>query len=331
MVLNQEKSSSIYSYLPFSDDRIQFLDINDWTGQAIKLNRKFYIDIIMKGMTLDISFSQNKKQKILEHIRERTENVEGIYILIGEGEDFEEGTAYIGETGNFKKRMISYFSEGSKENEDKDFCSEIFFFSKRGKLGGAGLGEPIRKTIESKIIQDATRINRFKVVNTQSNYSGRLSIMEEDAVENFYWSIKIILQHIGYTLLKEKIEVKVDDNKNYFICREKGANARMYMGDIGFVVLKDSLLIKDNTPSLSKLNKKVYELRIQLKENGILKESEDKLILSTNQEFPSATAAADFVTGGHYNGYEVWKEEENHNITLGQYIKAQSSDNNYNT
>ncbi len=325
---NIDKSSSIYSYLPFSDDRIQFLDISDWTGQTIKLNRKFYTDLIMKGMKMETSFPDKKKEMIIEHIKERTEGVEGVYILIGDGQDLEEGIAYIGETGNFKQRMSRYFSESSKENEDKDFCSEIFFFSKRGKLGGAGLGEPLRKAIETKLIQKSKKIKRYKILNSQENYSGKLSLIQQDAVENFYWSIKIILQHIGITLLKEKIKVIEEDTRNYFICTEKGADARMYMGDTGFVVLKDSMIIKEHTPSLSRQNKKVCGLREQLKKEDILREQGDKLILLINQEFSSATAAGEFVTGGHYNGFDIWKKEESPKITLGQFLKNESS---YNT
>ena len=108
---NLDESSSIYSNLPFSDDRIQFLDISDWTGQAIKLNRKFYTDLIMKGMKMETSFPNKKKNMIIEHIKERTEGVEGVYILIGDGDDLEERIAYIGETGNFKRRMSRYFNE----------------------------------------------------------------------------------------------------------------------------------------------------------------------------------------------------------------------------
>ncbi len=101
----------------------------------------------------------------------------------------------------------------------------------------------------------------------------------------------------------------------------------MYMGDTGFVVLKDSIIIQKHTPSLSKQNKKVCDLREQLKKEDILKEQGDKLILLMNQEFSSATAAGEFVTGGHYNGFDIWKKEESPEITLGQFLKSESSYN----
>ena len=170
-------------------------------------------------------------------------------------------------------------------------------------------------------------IKRYSILNSQEKYSGKLSLIQLDAVENFYWSIKIILQHIGITLLKEKIKIIEEDTRNYFTCTEKGAGARMYMGDTGFVVLKDSIIIKQQTPSLSKQNKKVSDLREQLKRENILTEQGDKLMLLINQEFSSATGAGEFVTGGHYSGFDIWKKEESPEITLGQFLKSESSKN----
>ncbi len=84
--MEQRKNSSsfIYSYLPFSDDRIQFLDIRGWDGQAIKLNREFYIDFLRNKRIFYSNFSEEKRNDIKNEIIERTEDVDGIYILLGD-------------------------------------------------------------------------------------------------------------------------------------------------------------------------------------------------------------------------------------------------------
>jgi len=330
-----DKSSFIYSYLPFSDDRIQFLDISDWNGQAIKLKRDYYINLIMKAMTLDSNFTHEKSNDIIEELKRRTETVEGIYILLGEDtENVKDGIAYIGETSDFKRRMLQYFggkpkssiANGDLSNYNKDFCLEIFFFSKKGKLGGAGVSESLRKAIEARVIQNAKNINRYRILNSKQTYSGKLNLSEKDALEEFLINIKIILQHLGISLLKEKITIKKEDTRNYFICKLRGADATMYRGEIGYVVLKNSIIVKDNTSTFPKQYKKIFEQRNQLIEEKILieQESSDNYILLEDQEFPSASGAADFVTGGHYNGYDAWKKKDNPEISLGQFLQMET-------
>jgi len=131
-------SSAIYSYLPFSDDRVQFLDIRGWDGQSIKLNREFYIEFIRNGLGSQLGLNKEQNNDISKEIIERTENVDGIYILLGEDVDnVKDGIVYIGETGDFRRRMMQYFARRSRDNIEfkdnfisaKEYCSEIFFFS----------------------------------------------------------------------------------------------------------------------------------------------------------------------------------------------------------
>ncbi len=188
MAQRKNSSSFIYSYLPFSDDRIQFLDIRGWDGQAIKLNREFYINFLRNKTIIYSDFSEEKIKDIKNEIVERTEDVDGIYTLLGEdmkGKD--DGICYIGETADFKRRMSQHFrgktveeplsinsTEDFNYEKSKEFCSEIFFFSQRGKLGGAGLGESLRKGIEAKVIKAAKNSKKYHITNRMSTYKGKL-------------------------------------------------------------------------------------------------------------------------------------------------------------
>lgn len=320
IILDSLYPTTITSYLPFSNDILQFIDVRGWDGQSIMVNREFYMNLI-KGR-----LETNKIQKIYVEIIERTENVDGIYILFGEDlEDLNplnEGVAYIGSTGNFKQRMTNYF--GNEEEGGMDFCSRIIFFSRKTKLGGAGLGESLRKAIESEIIKLSKKVKRYRILNIQEDYHGRINLSDQDLLKDFVRRIKIILANMGVSLLKERIAVVENDIKNYFICVERNANAVMYRGDTGYVVLKDSIIIKDNLERLTRHYKKISERKEQLLEDGILKPSEDrgKLILTENQEFNSPSGAAAFVTGGTYNGNLVWKKKEDQNITLGEFLQS---------
>jgi len=334
-------SSAIYSYLPFSDDRVQFLDIRGWDGQSIKLNREFYIEFIRNGLGLNFGLNKEQNDDISKEINERTENVDGIYILLGEDVDNEkDGIAYIGETGDFKRRMMQYFTSRPRDktdyNEDiistKEFCSEIFFFSRRGKLGGAGLGESLRKAIEARIIQKAADSDHYNVINTAMKYNGKLNLSEKDILYGFFNRIKIILEHLGISLFKEKIKVKVEDTKNYFICIERNTNAKMYKGDTGFVVLKGSIIAKVNANHLERKYGLIYKKRNKLMEREILKpydNDENFVELIQDQEFNSSSSAAIFVLGRSANGYTVWKKKDNPELTYGEFLHIEENfDNN---
>lgn len=327
-------STTISSYLPFSDDRLQFLDINGWDGQVIKINRQFYIELLRTQMSIEMDIPQINKKKIIDEIVSRTENIDGIYILFGEDvEAVNDGIAYIGETGNFKRRMKQHFggyddftedtAERAQANEEWEFLSNIFFFSKSLKLGGAGLGESLRKAIEAKIIQEAKNSNNFRILNRTENYSGQLNLIDNDILFDFFEKIKIILEHLGISLLKEKIRVDEQDTKNYFKCTERGADATMYRGDTGYVVLKSSLIVKEYLSVFPKQYKRIFERKAKLIEDGILLDQQDgqNYILTEDQEFRSSSGAAAFVSGGHYSGPRVWKEKSNPEITLSEYLK----------
>lgn len=329
-------STTITSYLPFSDDRLQFFDIHGWDGQVIKINRQFYIDLIRNQMNLELNLSDEKKDDIINEILNRTENIDGIYILFGEDvKDLSEGIAYIGETSNFKRRMKQHFAsyesneKGSNQddptNEEWEFFSDIFFFSKSLKMGGAGLGESLRKAIEAKIIQEAKTSEYYRVLNKTEKYSGKLNLIDKDILEDFFSKIKTLLKHLGNPLLKEKIMIDETDEINYFICTERSANATMYRANTGIVVLKNSIIVKDYINTFPKQKKKIFERRRNLIEEGVLESqaNPNTYILKEDQEFNSASGAAAFVSGGHYSGYLVWKKKTDPEITLGDFLKLE--------
>lgn len=263
-------------------------------------------------------------------------DVDGIYILLGEdmGSKYD-GICYIGETGDFKRRMSQYFrgkrveehlSKNSTEDfnyeKTKEFCSEIFFFSQRGKLGGAGLGESLRKAIEAKVIQEAINSKRFHIINRMGTYNGKLNLSDKDLLDEFFNRIMIILEHLGISIFKQKIEVKEDDSASLFICNERETRAIMYKSDIGYVVLKGSKLFLEESDHLERKYGLLLQKRKRLKEEGVLFPIEDGkfLELKEDQEFTSSSSAATFVLGRSANGYTVWRKKDDPNITFGVFI-----------
>ena len=121
---------------------------------------------------------------------------------------------------------------------------------------------------------------------------------------------------------KEKIQVKEEDTKNYFICTDNNINALMYKGETGFVVLKGSIVAKDEAPYLERKYGLIYKKRIKYKETRVLKPFQDKFLeLTEDQEFNSSSSAGIFVSGKSVNGYIVWRKKDNPDITYGDFLQ----------
>lgn len=84
----------------------------------------------------------------------------------------------------------------------------------------------------------------------------------------------------------------------------------------GFVVEKGSIVRKE---AFSSLTDKLHNLRQSFMDNGILVNEVDgtELVLRTDFEFDSSTAAASFVTGRKASGPYNWKDSEG--MTFGEY------------
>jgi hypothetical protein len=84
----------------------------------------------------------------------------------------------------------------------------------------------------------------------------------------------------------------------------------------GFVVRKGSIVRKE---AFSSLTDKLHNLRQSFVDNGILVDEEggDELVLRTDFEFDSSTAAASFVTGRKASGPYNWKDDNG--VTFGEY------------
>ncbi len=95
-----------------------------------------------------------------------------------------------------------------------------------------------------------------------------------------------------------------------FVLKYKNYNARMIVkSDNNFVVLQDSVLIREISEKNKGLFRSVQELRKELLEDEKLKPFNNNYDLLEDQSFTSPTAAAFFVLGYRVAGGKVWRYE----------------------
>jgi hypothetical protein len=101
--------------------------------------------------------------------------------------------------------------------------------------------------------------------------------------------------------------------KDVLVCEIKGVKARGYRTPDGFLVLRDSEAVSSERPSSEKWPW-TRNLRQKLRDDGLLIESNGKLLFAKDVEFSSPSAAAAVIHGGHANGLTAWKDS--HGKTL---------------
>lgn len=247
-------------------------EISNWTGKAVAGPRSDLDDIL----------GREEAQK------------PGVYFLIGVNPDTGKERVYIGEAEVIKARL--------KGHVEKDFWrSVVFFVSKDENLTKAHI-----KYLEGSLIQKARSADRYEIDN--SNASGsHLPESEAADMEVFLAKVEQLMPVLGYDFLAKLAPAKRGLQKSdLLVCTMKGVEARGWPTEKGFVVTKGSEAVLKERPSTKKYPY-AANLRKQLVEEGVLSESDGKLVFSKDYEFSSPSAAAAVVHGGQANGLISWK------------------------
>src|SRR5574341_1952717 len=126
-------------------------------------------------------------------------------------------------------------------------------------------------------------------------------------MEVFLAKIGQLLPVLGVDLLLPADSVRTPAvSSQELTCEIKGLKARGRRTPNGFVVLKGSQADLQERPSTDKYPLP-RQLRDQLRRDGLLSEADGALVFTRDVKFPSPSAAASVVHGGHANGLISWK------------------------
>lgn len=232
----------------------------------------------------------------LENAGKRKELIDvGVYFLFGLDEESAKPMVYIGETENCLKRL-------KEQNKDKEFWTHAVMFVSRIRA----FTKAHVKYLEHLGLKTCKEVNRYKIFNPGgSNKPFVTESMEADLLDSFE-TIKILLATLGYPIF-ESINKKTIAPKEIFLINSKGIKAEGDFIDDGFVVFKDSEVVKETTQSCHKY---VIDLRSKLLDNGILANQNSKYLFKEDYVFNSPSTAAAVVLGGNQNGWMVWKNRK---------------------
>jgi len=255
--------------------RLRTAELSNWTGKAVAGPRTEFDGVLA---------------------REESDK-SGVYLLTGTDPESGRAAVYIGEAEGIRDRI--------KVHLDRDFWSQVtFFVSKDENLTKAHI-----RYLEGKLIEIARSAGRALVKNGQGSGA---KIPESDR-----WEMEVFLEKIGQLLPVLGVDVLVPasgtqtdtSDKDVLICEIKGVKARGYRTPDGFLVLKGSEVVGTERPSSEKWPW-TRNLRMKLKDDGLLGERDDKFVFLKDFEFSSPSAAAAVVHGGHANGLTAWKDSK---------------------
>jgi hypothetical protein len=268
-------SATIKLFLPHGDAKsLRTAEISNWTGKAVAAPRT-ELDELLAREELDKA---------------------GVYMLIGSDPLTNTPRAYIGEAEVIRDRL--------RQHKSKDFwVSAIVFVSKDENLTKAHV-----RYLESRLLDEAAKINKFTIEQNQSGGS-RLPESDREDMEVFLARIRQLLPVLGSDILSpiSKPDAKSQPG-GVLRCRMKGAEGQGQRNANGFVVFKGSTAVLKERPSTGKYPYVMVQ-RKQLIAEGVLIEKDGFLVFTKDTEFSSPSAAAAVIHGGSANGLIAWETE----------------------
>jgi hypothetical protein len=269
-------SATIKLFIPRGDAKsLRTAEISNWTGKAVAAPRT----------ELDELLAREELEKA------------GIYILTGSDPTTNAPRAYIGEAEVIRERL--------RQHKSKEFwVSAIVFVSKDENLTKAHV-----RYLESRLLSEAARVNRFRLEQNQSGGS-KLPESDREDMEVFLSRIRQLLPVLGSDILSPISQPDTTAQRGGVLhCRMKGAEGRGQRTQNGFVVFSGSTAVLEERPSMEKYPY-VMAQRKQLIAEGTLIERESFLLFTKDTEFSSPSAAAAVIHGGSANGLIAWKTED---------------------
>jgi len=263
-------------------------EISNWTGKIFKIPRTLIKD------------SANREELAST----------GIYFLFGKNpEDDAKDLIYIGEAESLIDRLRQHLSS-------KEFWVEaVCVVSKDENLNKAHV-----KYLEKRLYELAQMAGRYTIENSTIPAKTAISEADQAEMEEFLENLKLIIPTVGYKVFEEIDKRQRPEShlqiRDYFIEAVRGANAKGFISEEGFVVKKDSIAALETAPAMVKSN--YFKLREKLIADGILILESAGYRFTKDHLFSSPSAAAAIVMGRSANGRTEWIDSSGKTIEMNE-------------
>jgi hypothetical protein len=220
--------------------------------------------------------------------RKELESV-GLYFLIGESDNGDRSTLYIGEAEECGDRL-------KQQNKAKEWTTALACISKTAAFTKAHV-----KYLEWFCYEEAKTADRYALAQTVPTKSHVSEPVIADLMDHFE-TIKILVSTLGFPIFDK---IQKPNTKDLLNCKGKKANANGEFTEDGLIVFAGGLSNRADAPTSHGY---LVAKRQQLLKDGVLEVVDDETLrFAKDYIFPSPSQAAAVVLGRNANGWTEWK------------------------
>lgn len=233
----------------------------------------------------------------------------GVYLLFGTNDETGEAQVYVGqarERANGNGMLARIYEHVQREDSHDYFTHVIAVTTQNDSFGPTEISY-----LENRFYRMAADAARYKVTNGNCPSPGKVTEEKEAELEEFIGYARTVIGALGYKVFEpldstapdsepDSVDIhRAEHAEGVFELRYNGAYARGLQTTDGFVVLKNSRINAELTPS--------HPASIErLREHYGYAIGED-WVTTEDLLFNSPSGAAGFVGGASLNGRTEWK------------------------
>lgn len=236
----------------------------------------------------------------------------GLYFLIGDDEDADFPSVYIGQTGGTGQRLVEH-------HKTKEFWSRALVVVSMTN----NLTQTHALYLEWLSLRQASQVGRYKSENGNGGFKPYTPAPLEADCQDIFDTLRTLIATLGQPVFEPLAKAKEDVGKDeLFYCRSANYDATGQYTEEGLVVLKGSKARKDVAPSMAKY--KTGSRRGTLIAEGALVLEGNHYVFQRDVLFKTPSGASDAVTGASTNGWTLWRTKESK--TLDELKRTQAPD-----
>lgn len=221
----------------------------------------------------------------------------GVYFLVGDDQDGERPTVYMGQTGGLGKRLNDHHLDPKKE-----------FWNRA--LVMVSLTQSLTQThalyLEWKSILQANVANRYTVANGNAGSKPYTPAPLEADCEDIFETMRTLVATMGQPVFEPLALGKdIAPPQDVFFCKGTAYDAVAEYTEEGVVVLKGSKARTEVAPSMVTMS--AGKKRQSLIDDGRLKLEGNFYVFQEDVLFGSPSGASDVVVGASSNGWLMWR------------------------
>lgn len=224
----------------------------------------------------------------------------GVYFLLGDDEEKDQPSVYIGQTGTLGKRLNEHHLDKKKEFWNRALVAISLTHS---------LTQTHALFLEWRGIRQANEAARYLVENGNGGTKPHTPTWLEADCQDIFDTMRTLVATLGQPIFESLALPKEQATpEDVFYCKSSTCDAVGQYTEEGMVVLRGSKARVEIAPSMAAMSP--AKRRQALIKDGTLKLENNAFVFQQDVLFKSPSGASDLVMGLSTNGWIQWKTKD---------------------